>query len=285
VVQGYVRVGALADHVAEGPDAGCRPHVLVNLKVAGVLARHVQEPDGVDLQTHRERGQAGQDADNIYRQRVRHPHGEKADLRDQCDPEHDRHTARPRLDDTTIFHLFIAAERLQYRHRQRTTYRERGERYDHSHWQRPSRRASAGDTQSQEREVPGLSRREDLPEGQEGDRVMDSCRARQRHEQPIANCEERRRRVRGRSVHDAVMHGSSWALARACPAPRIQEATSSEPESPPSFVPRFLPPLRLAGLAPHAVQLRGQVGLGLHGQRPARLPASRNQRTPASTTR
>ncbi len=39
----------------------------------------------------------------------------------------------------------------------------------------------------------------------------------------------------------------------------------------------------LLGIAPHTVQLRGQVRLRLRSQRPTRLPASRNQRTPVSS--
>src|SRR2546430_5237057 len=39
----------------------------------------------------------------------------------------------------------------------------------------------------------------------------------------------------------------------------------------------------LLRIAPHTVQLRGQGRLRLHSQRPTRLPASRNQRTPVSS--
>jgi tellurite resistance protein len=180
-------------------------------KGRGGNAWYVQVADGVHLQAHRERAQSHQGVGETGRRSSRDPHSQEDDLRDQRDGERDRHPARPRLDDVVVFCFLIAVEFLEDRHRQRGADRERGEGDDDRDRVRAGGLAGASDTDPEQNEVSGHSRREDLPEGQEADRLVVTGGEGQPHKQPVANCQFSRRRVRGGSVHNPVIHDSSLA--------------------------------------------------------------------------
>jgi hypothetical protein len=100
-------------------------------------------------------------------------------LQDERDGERDRHPARPRMEDLVIWGLLIAVERLDDRRGQRGTGGERGQGADDRDRVRAGRLAGASDTDPEQHEVSCLSCREDLPEGQEADRLVDSGGKRQ----------------------------------------------------------------------------------------------------------